>query len=43
MLMKISNKYGLKFHHLGLAVKETAPTIKFLSGLGYDISAAVRD
>ena len=37
------DQYGLQFHHLGLAVKKTDATIRFLSGLGYTISPSVRD
>jgi hypothetical protein len=41
--MRTSNPYGLKFHHLGLAVKEPASAAKFLSGIGYHIGSVVRD
>jgi methylmalonyl-CoA/ethylmalonyl-CoA epimerase len=37
------NKYGLKFHHLGLAVRKPEDTIRWLLGLGYDIGRSVRD
>jgi catechol 2,3-dioxygenase-like lactoylglutathione lyase family enzyme len=29
------NKWGLTFHHLGLAVKDVDAAIRFLTGLGY--------
>ncbi len=38
-----SNKWGLKFHHLGLAVKNPEPAIAFLVGLGYKIGTTVFD
>ena len=41
--MRITNQYGLKFHHLGLAVKKPAWAVKFLSGMGYKIGDVVRD
>ena len=41
--MKTPRPYGLKFHHLGLAVKNPASAIKFLAGLGYNLGAVVRD
>lgn len=37
------NKYGLNFHHLGLAVKQPEKAVNFLTGLGYAIGRAVRD
>ena len=41
--MRTPNKYGLEFHHLGLAVKEPESAIRFLSGLGYEIGPTFRD
>lgn len=41
--MKMPNRYGLRFHHLGLAVKEPASAVKFLSGIGYRIGRVIRD
>jgi hypothetical protein len=41
--MKTLNRYGLKFHHLGLAVRKPELSAKFLSGLGYEIGSVVRD
>jgi catechol 2,3-dioxygenase-like lactoylglutathione lyase family enzyme len=37
------NRYGLTFHHLGLAAKAPARTIGFLEGLGYRPGDRVRD
>lgn len=41
--IKKSPRYGLKFHHLGLAVKNPDAAIHFLSGLGYEIGPTHRD
>lgn len=41
--MNEPNKYGLEFHHLGLAVRHSADALAFLTGLGYTPSAPVRD
>jgi hypothetical protein len=41
--MKTPKFYGLRFHHLGLAVKQPDAAAKFLGGLGYKIGLAVRD
>jgi methylmalonyl-CoA/ethylmalonyl-CoA epimerase len=41
--MKTSNKFGLKFHHLGLAVKKPEDALRLLTGLGYTIGITVRD
>jgi hypothetical protein len=38
-----ANKWGLTFHHLGLAVKEPKTAGFFLSGLGYKIGPMVFD
>jgi methylmalonyl-CoA/ethylmalonyl-CoA epimerase len=37
------NKYGLQFHHLGLAVAKKAKALKFLRGLGYEIGDEIYD
>ena len=35
--------YGLRFHHLGLAVRQPEPALRFLKGLGYEIGEPVFD
>jgi len=37
------DKYGLHFHHLGLATKKCDKAIIFLKGLGYSVSEPVYD
>ena len=37
------NRWGLAFHHLGLAVKEPKTAETFLTGLGYSIGETVFD
>jgi len=37
------NKWGLSFHHLGLAVNEPEPAVTFLTGLGYQIGSIIFD
>jgi len=37
------NKYGLTFHHLGLATFNSNKTIEFVSGLGYSIGETIYD
>lgn len=37
------NQFGLKFHHMGLALKKEDEALKFLSGLGYDEGTRVYD
>jgi Glyoxalase/Bleomycin resistance protein/Dioxygenase superfamily len=37
------NKWGLAFHHLGLAVKDREPAGLFLTGLGYRIGPTILD
>ena len=37
------NKWGLQFHHLGLAVKHPQPAIHFLTGLGYHVGPMIFD
>lgn len=39
----LANKYGLSFHHLGLAVAKPEPALAFLRGLGYRAGKAVFD
>ena len=38
-----SNRYGLRFHHLGLAAANQDVAVSFLTGLGYRIGAPVFD
>lgn len=35
--------FGLKFHHLGLAVKEPEMATSFLAAMGYNVGKAVND
>lgn len=37
------DKYGLKFHHLGLATRKSEKAVNFLKGLGYSISNSLFD
>ena len=37
------DKYGLNFHHLGLATKKCEKAVNFLIGLGYNASKSVFD
>jgi len=37
------NKFGLTFHHLGLAVRLPDDAAAFLSGMGYEIGSTVSD
>ena len=37
------NDFGLHFHHLGLAVRESTSAVVFLKGLGYSIGETVFD
>ncbi len=37
------DKYGLKFHHLGLATRKCDKAVKFLKGLGYSVSESILD
>jgi hypothetical protein len=37
------NKWGLVFHHLGLAVKDPLAATHFLTGLGYEIGPTILD
>ena len=37
------NKWGLAFHHLGLAVKDPEAAAHFLTGLGYRIGPTIFD
>lgn len=36
-------RYGLQFHHLGLAVREEAAATRFLTGLGYKVGDLIAD
>lgn len=36
-------RFGLRFHHLGLAVKQEAQAISFLRGMGYAIGERILD
>jgi methylmalonyl-CoA/ethylmalonyl-CoA epimerase len=38
-----SNKWGLAFHHLGLAAKDPEAAAHFLTGLGYRIGQTIYD
>lgn len=40
---RFANKYGLSFHHLGLAVHKPDTAQVFLSNLGYQVGAMVYD
>jgi catechol 2,3-dioxygenase-like lactoylglutathione lyase family enzyme len=35
--------FGLRFHHLGLAVRQVEEAVRFLRGLGYSIGESVFD
>lgn len=37
------NRYGLTFHHFGLAAKQAGKAVAFLKSLGYSIGASVSD
>ena len=37
------NRWGLTFHHVGLAVENTEPATRFLAGLRYEIGPMVYD
>lgn len=37
------NRYGLKFHHIGLATKKSEKAVIFLKGFGYSVSESVFD
>jgi methylmalonyl-CoA/ethylmalonyl-CoA epimerase len=41
--MSDMNALGLRFHHLGLAVRRPGDAIRFLGGLGYEIPDPVFD
>jgi len=41
--MDSADTYGLKFHHLGLAVKQVENAVRMLKGLGYKIGPIVKD
>ena len=38
-----ASRYGLTFHHFGLALREEGPARTFLTGLGYKIGTLVSD
>ncbi len=38
-----ANKFGLTFHHMGLALRKEDEALKFLGGLGYDENEQVYD
>lgn len=38
-----ASRYGLGFHHYGLAVREEGPARKFLEGLGYTVGELITD
>jgi len=40
---RFANKYGLTFHHLGLAAQKPDTARVFLSNLGYRVGAMVHD
>jgi len=40
---EIGNAYGLKFHHLGLAVREPTAAVRFLTALGYVAEEEIED
>ena len=37
------NKYGLTFHHLGLATQDAETAKRFLSGMGYSVGSTCYD
>lgn len=37
------NRFGLSFHHLGLAVRRPDDAARFLTGLGYELGKAIFD
>lgn len=37
------SRYGLHFHHFGLAVRDEAPARTFLEGLGYAVGELIND
>ncbi len=39
----MGSRYGLHFHHYGLAVREEAPARRFLQGLGYAVDELIVD
>jgi glyoxalase/bleomycin resistance protein/dioxygenase superfamily protein len=40
---RLAGKYGLTFHHLGLAVRQTDTAAAFLANLGYSVGPTVYD
>jgi methylmalonyl-CoA/ethylmalonyl-CoA epimerase len=41
--MTLPERYGLSFHHLGLASRREQDSVKFLEGLGYAIGKRIKD
>jgi len=39
----LPNKFGLTFHHMGLALRKEDEALKFLNGLGYDENTQLYD
>jgi Glyoxalase/Bleomycin resistance protein/Dioxygenase superfamily len=37
------SRYGLKFHHFGLALRDLEPAATFLAGIGYEVGSFVLD
>ena len=37
------NRFGLSFHHFGLAVREPSDAFRYLEGLGYAVSSTIYD
>jgi methylmalonyl-CoA/ethylmalonyl-CoA epimerase len=42
-MTNLPNKFGLTFHHMGLALRKESAALKFLGGLGYDKNTQVYD
>ena len=42
-MSEMMNGSGLRFHHLGLAVRRPRDAVRFLGGLGYDLPEPVFD
>ncbi|MDB4470721.1 VOC family protein [Deltaproteobacteria bacterium] len=39
----MKHDFGLRFHHLGLAIKQEGQAVTFLKGMGYEIGAKIYD
>jgi hypothetical protein len=37
------NRFGLRFHHFGMAVSDVAPAMRYLEALGYRVGEAIFD